>query len=177
MCHWHIPCLFWPFGCSVPCEILYSLTSARVVINVFKTVRFEGFFFLPNPVDMQRVRSTSYSFLCGIYPHNRSGQMVHSKLSENNLWFKLCLSGGGPGWLENSTHPVTYREMIPVALDLKLVASQVGSKTILMVGVQIVHRRSSGSHAWGPSFRTVVHNYTSDRLNRIHLLSDKVCLS
>jgi len=38
---------------------------------------------------------------------------------------------------KNHTHPVTYREMIPVLLDLKLVASQVGRKTTFMVEMHV----------------------------------------
>lgn len=68
--------------------------------------------------------------------------MEYNTLSEGTLQFSNVTwcdeprcRWAGARQLENDTHPVTHREMIPVPLDLKVLASQVGRKTTFVVNV------------------------------------------
>lgn len=63
-----------------------------------------------------------------------------------NLWFEACVNGFDcqpwpiwteGSWLEKHTHPVTCRQTVPVPLDPKLVASQMGRKTTFAFCMQV----------------------------------------
>lgn len=100
---------------SISCEILYS--SLSFVINILTAFWFEcPFWFellgLQLTEQAKLIRVTHQRATCGSNTDREAR------------------------WLENHTHPITYREMIPGPLHLKLVASQVGRKTTFMVSVQ-----------------------------------------